>query len=149
MHSNPDKMMVDTIVARLNTPPVPGVCQYRYNFNSVDPMYCERKLFEGSEYCYWQAKSLEKYTPSAVESYFGSGKTLIKAVEEEISSGKTMAGAYLVDAPIGGSEVHAGSVLDSGQFVQADLSRAHMSYSNLRGVQFRVRQSRGSISERL
>src|ERR1039457_5665757 len=116
------KADVDAVLATLTPPPPPpGVCPYRYTFNSPDRMFCQRTLFEGSAHCYWHTKSIEKYELNAVERHFGSGKTLIKAIEEEISSGVTMAGAYLAGAPVGGNMVRRGSILEAGQFVQADL----------------------------
>ena len=133
-----DKQKADfgALLAKLTPPPPPGVCPYCYTFNILDHMFCQRKLFEGSAHCYWHTINIDKYESSAVERYFGSGKTLIKAIEEEISSGRTMAGAYLADAPLGGNMVRRGSILESGQFVQADLSRARISYSNSRRCNF-------------
>jgi uncharacterized protein YjbI with pentapeptide repeats len=124
---------IDESIGQLPTPPV-GRCP-KYLFLH-DEGYCGRKLYEGSEYCYWHTESKDKYLPESIRKYFGERLTLGQALVKEIADGRSLQGAYLVEAPLGGNMLCPGCDLKGVKFPRANLSGAHLSYSNLEGVDF-------------
>ena len=116
-------------------PPHPrGVCQTHLTFTTRD--YCGRKLFAGADRCYWHSETRERYASEAVESYFGSGFTLRKAIEAEVAAGRSLELASLVAAPLHGSFLTPGCNLRNGIFIRANLKDAHLSYSDMRSANF-------------
>src|SRR5436189_4591813 len=82
--------------AALWPPPPIGVCQVRLMLTTHE--YCRRQLLSGSNYCYWHSEGTEKYKSDAVESYFGPGIDLKMAIQKEVAEGRSLEGAYLVNA---------------------------------------------------
>jgi uncharacterized protein YjbI with pentapeptide repeats len=117
----------------LPAPPV-GVCQVYLTFTTRG--YCGRKLFAGTDRCYWHSRNTEKYAGDAIVSYFGSDVTLRQALEAEVAAGRSLEMAFLVKARLDGSFVSSGCTLKSGIFVRADFRDAHLSYSDLQGANF-------------
>ena len=113
--------------------PPEGRCPVNYFF-STD--YCGRKLYKGSEYCYWHTPSKDKYSPEGISCYFGESITLKGAIEKEVAEKHPLGLAYLVDAKIGGSSFKSGCNLRGGNFIQANFSGAGLSYSNLEETNF-------------
>ena len=115
-------------------PPPRGVCQSHLTFTTRD--YCGRKLFAGEDRCYWHSETRERYASEAVESYFGSGFTLRKAIEAEVAAGRSLELASLVAAPLHGSFLTPGCNLRDGIFVRANLKDARLSYSDMQSANF-------------
>jgi uncharacterized protein YjbI with pentapeptide repeats len=114
------------------------VCQVPLLLTRLSPQatpICGRKLFAG-ERCYWHFENSEKYDAAAIESHFGSGVTFKTAIEAEVSAGRSLEKAYLVDAPLGGNFLTSGCNLRGGVFLRANLNDAHLSYCDLQGADF-------------
>jgi hypothetical protein len=114
----------DEAVGELPDAPL-GVCP-KYLLHKGN--YCGRKIFEGSDYCYWHTQSRDKYLPESIASYFGESFTLSQALEKEVADGRSLESAYLVGAPLGGNWFVPGCNLTHGKFHRANLSGAHLSY---------------------
>jgi hypothetical protein len=114
--------------------PAPGTCPKYLLLRQRN--HCGRRLFEGSDYCYWHTQSGDKYSPKSVQNYFGDGSTLGHILASEVAEGRSLESAYLVCAPLGGNLISPGYNLRGGHFERANLSGAVLSYSDLEGVDF-------------
>jgi len=123
----------DEAIGKLLEPPL-GACPKYLLVQEVN--YCGRKLFEGSDYCYWHTQSKVKYLPESIGKYFGESLTLGQALAKEIAEGRSLESAYLVGAPLGGRWSVPGCDLKGGKFHRANFSGAHLSYSDLEGANF-------------
>lgn len=94
-------------------PPPAGLCGMFLMF-AGSQHYCGRKLFEGHDRCFWHLESTEKYSPAAVESYFGPGATLRTAIEAEVVAGHSLERAYLKKVVLRGSPLGPGCKLRNG-----------------------------------
>jgi len=111
--------------------PPSGVCNYDFLGSGK---YCERKFLEGYDKCYWHARTVDKYKPEVIKSYFQADITLKKAVETEVIQGNSLAGAYLRQARIGGYAFERGADLSKGDLRGGNFSEAHLSYGSLRSA---------------
>lgn len=110
-----------------------SVCQVHLTLTTRN--HCGRKLFR-SDRCYWHVEEKNKYAPESLESYFGLGVTLTKAIEAEVAAGRSLELAYLAGAPLGGNLLSSGCNLRNGKFVRAYLRDAHLSCSDLQHANF-------------
>ncbi len=123
------------------TPPPSDVCEVPLLLTRLSPPLapiCGRKRFGATDRCYWHLESTEKYAQDAVESYFGSGVTLKKAIEAEVAAGRSLELAYLVKALLGGDWLGSGCTLRNGVFIRANLNDARLSYCDLGGANFNL-----------
>ncbi len=116
----------------LISPPPKDLCPEYLTFSTRD--YCRRKLVPGSKRCYWHMETTDKYNEEAVIEYFDKNSTLRDAISKEVAAGKSLEGAYLVSASLGGSFLQAGTNLQGGIFVRANLSDARLSYCNFQSA---------------
>lgn len=107
-------------------------CPYRPFSKQVD--FCNRPLLEGSNLCFWHTPNTAKYDPQVMKKYFGDSRTLKEAIEKEVAGGASLAGAYLVNAAIGGNWFERGVNLSGARLEFANLSGAHVSYASLKGA---------------
>jgi len=122
-----NQTLVKTGLQPLPLPPS-DACRHKYFFSD----YCRRRCLDGSNYCFWHHRSVDKYDATVVTGYFGKNVTLREALEMEVSSGATLSGAYLQGAQLGGDWFRPGADLHCADLRDANLRNAHLSYSNLR-----------------
>jgi uncharacterized protein YjbI with pentapeptide repeats len=116
----------------LGVPPPPvAACHHSYVGSNT---YCARKLLEGSNYCFWHHRSIEKYELSVIAQYFGAELSLKQAIQAEVRSGNTLSGAYLEGAQLGGNWFTPGADLSNADLSAANLRGAWISYGKLRGA---------------
>ena len=111
-------------------PPLNG-CRHQYTF---DLQFCNRPVIAAGSLCFWHLPKEEKYDIEVLSSYFGPDVTLEKALEDEIKSGRSLSGAYLKNASLGGNMAKRGVNLSGADLRRANLSGAFLSYGCLRGA---------------
>lgn len=96
--------------------------------------YCRRPRFGTSLCCYWHSQERSKYRPELIESHFGTGWTLVKVLEREVSQGGSLESAYLSGAPLRGSFLTPGANIRGAVLPMANLAGAGLSYAKLNGA---------------
>jgi hypothetical protein len=139
----PDPELVKQIAAsaaeRAARRPASGTCGVSMPLSEIKRgtgPFCERKLVEGSNFCFWHLPDIEKYSAEALAKYFGREITLGKALEEEVAKHGSLENAFLQNAYLGGDFLKRGPCLRGAFFVNADLRGASMSESDLTDVIF-------------
>jgi uncharacterized protein YjbI with pentapeptide repeats len=140
------KALLDAL--KIPSPPK-GLCPVDYPFlplqyptlqdESKKPsarIYCSRKLYKDTKYCYWHIKDKNKYLQEEISNYFGENITLKEAIEREVAKRNPLGAAYLVDADLGSNYQGKGCNLQGGYFMSANFSGAKLSNSNLNGAIF-------------
>jgi uncharacterized protein YjbI with pentapeptide repeats len=115
--------------AQFPRPPEVG-CQHRLLIGG----FCGRAQLAESRFCFWHDRRKEKYSPSVISTYFGKDITLRDAMEQEVAAGRTLAGAYLEDAALGGNWFQRGADLSNADLRGADLRGMHLSYGSLQNA---------------
>lgn len=113
-----------------NPLPEPDECHY-LNFHGT---LCGRKQFMDSNVCFWHFRDVSKYEQEAINDYFGTECTLKEAIENEVRQGRSLRGAYLKKALIGGTLFERGANLAGADLRDADLTDVHLSYGSLSGA---------------
>lgn len=121
--------------------PQPDECHFIGNLGNK----CSRRVFNGSRFCYWHHRDTSKYDPNAIRQYFGTDWSIIEAIEAEVQSGRSLEGAYLKGAGLGGNWFTRGANLAGADLRCSDLGGATLSYGSLRGASLRLADLEGAF----